>query len=145
LVPLSIQQKPFLKKRNKLGCIMKTPKEELQERFVGLLRQLTDKGKVEWAQEGKPGYVHCMVGDEHIKFEVLGLDKGHVPADYEKIAYVAGYCHNVTYLWVPFMPDWDSLIELLRQAPVDDGTIGRFDKRTLDLPVKTLERAVADL
>jgi len=84
------------------------------------------------------------VGEDCIHFEVLGLDKGHVPPDYDKIAYVASHCRNVTYVWVRLSPtatDWDTLIELLRKAPVDVKKITRFRKASLDLPIKTLERA----
>ena len=117
-------------------------KAELQERFVQLLRELTDKGKVEWAQEDKPGHVHCMAGEEYITFEVLGADVGHVRPDHDKIAYVAGYCRNVTYFWVPTLREWNMLLELLRQAPIDEGRFGRFRRVTQDLPTRVLERII---
>jgi len=117
-----------------------TPREELQSQFIELLQLLTQNGKAEWAQEGKPEHVHCLVGEEYIKFEVLGNDIGHVPPDFDKIAYIAGYCRNATYFWVPVSPGWSTLIELLRQAPIDDERIDRFRKMTLDMPVRALER-----
>jgi hypothetical protein len=120
----------------------KTTKEELQERFVQLLRELTDQSKVEWTQEKEPGHVHCMVGEEYITFEVLSADNGHVRADDDKIAYVASYCRNVTYVWVRGVGNWNTLLDMLQQVPIGDERFSYFRGVTQDLPVRVLERMV---
>lgn len=108
-----------------------------------LLRKLTDMGKIEWAQsEHEPGFVYCMVGDEYIVFEVRGGEKAEPVRPSEPVAGIVSHCRNVTYLWLEGLHGWNTLLELLRQSPVDHERFIRCRRVTLDLPTRVLERMI---
>jgi hypothetical protein len=116
---------------------------ERQEQFVLLLRKLTDLRKIEWAQsEHEPGFVYCMVGDEYIAFEVRGGKKAEPVRPSEPVAGIVSHCRNVTYLWLEGLHGWNTLLELLRQAPIDHKKFIRCRQVTLDLPTKVLEKMI---
>ena len=116
---------------------------ERQEQFVQLLRKLTNMGRVQWAQsEHERGFVYCMVGDEYIVFEVRGGEKAEPVRPSENVAGIVSHCRNVTYLWLEGLHGWDTLLELVRQAPIDEEGFIRCRRVTHDLPTRVLEKMI---
>ena len=106
-----------------------------------LLHKLTDLRRIEWAQsQHEPGLVYCMVGDEYIVFEVPGGKKAEPVPPSKSVASIVSHCFNVTYLWLAELHGWDTLLALLRQAPMDHERFSRCRKVTLDLPTRVLEK-----
>jgi hypothetical protein len=83
-----------------------------------------------------------MVGDEYIVFEVRGGEKAEPVRPSEPVAGIVSHCRNVTYLWLEGLHGWDTLLELLRQAPIDHERFIRCRRVTLDLPMRVLERMI---
>jgi hypothetical protein len=114
---------------------------ERQEQFVELLRKLTELGKVEWAQsEHDPGFVYCMIRDEYIVFETRGGERADPVRPTDQVGGIVSHCRNVTYLWLEGLHGWDTLLALLRQAPIDHERFIRCRRVTHDLPTRVLER-----
>jgi hypothetical protein len=112
------------------------------DHFVSLLRELTDRGKIVWAQsEREPGFVRCMLGEEYIVFNLLGPKGEPTPPDADVQA-IFSDCRNVRYFWMPQETVWADLLELLRRAPVNHKTYVSFWRATIDLPMKILEDMV---
>jgi hypothetical protein len=116
---------------------------ERQEQFVQLLRKLTNAGRIQWAQsEHEPGIIYCMVDDEFIVFETRGGQKGELMRPSEHIGGIVSHCRNVTYLWLEGLHGWDTILALLRQAPIDNEKFNSCRQATFDLPTRVLEKLI---
>lgn len=124
---------------------MDTPPGKIVGRFdpfVPMLRELTNSGKIVWAQsEREPGYVRCMLGEEYIVFHVLD-PKGKLSAPDADVQAIFSDCRNVRYFWMPADNGWAELLELLRQAPVNHETYVSFWRATVDMPMQILKEMI---
>ena len=118
--------------------------KNIELRFVDLLDELTKSGKLEWAQkENEPGFVYCLASEELIVFELRGgTDGAHVRPS-EAIAGIVSRCRNVSYLWLEGINGWDTLLRLLRSAPIDDERFIKMRVSTQEVPVHVLEALVS--
>lgn len=116
-----------------------------QVRFVALLQQLTEAGKLEWARsEHDPGFVYCLASGELIVFELRGdADAALVEPD-GKVAGIVSKCRNVTYLWLAGLHDWDKLLDLLRRAPVNHREFVKMRKRSYECPIHALKKMLEE-
>ena len=115
---------------------------KLNVRFVELLEVLTRAGRAEWIQsKGDPGFVFCLLDQEDVvKFECMGGKKGdeHVAPD-ENLAGVVAHHSNTTYLWLPRLPSWDTLLRLLRSSRGRAARWRACKRLAYEAPVKALE------
>ncbi len=117
-----------------------------QEQFVKLLAKLTDAGQAKWTQtENDPGYVYCLVRNELIKFEVRGNETADYIRPSEDVAGIYTEYRNTCYLWLEGLWGWDSLLSLLRDAPIDDEAYKYFLQVTENAVVQVLESFLKDL
>jgi hypothetical protein len=106
---------------------MPSPKEiedyaQPQIRFLELLRQLTDAGRVEWLENAdEPEFIYCLVdGEDLIKFHCVPGEKGDEQVSpMNRFSGVVAHYRNTTYVWLPVAVDWDLLLQLLRLANDD--------------------------
>jgi len=117
-------------------------KLKLKVRFVELLDKLTRAGRAEWVQsKGDPGFVFCLVDQEDvIKFECMGGKKGdeHVPP-HNDLAGVVAHHSNTTYLWLPLLGSWDTLLKLLRSSRARADRWRACKRLAHEGPVRALE------
>jgi len=112
-----------------------------QRRFIELLQKLTAAGKLEWARsEQEPGFVFCLAGDELILFELRGGENAAPVEPEGKVAGIVSKCRNVTYLWLEGLHEWDKLLALLKQAPIDNRKLIEIRRRSHESPIHALER-----
>jgi hypothetical protein len=100
--------------------------------LIEALRDLTERGKAEWIrQTSDPGYVHCLVGGEWIKFEIHCGEPVEInhPTSAESIAGVGGTYRNVGLLWLPSTRNWNVLVKLLFNAPANDERYAELRKQ----------------
>ena len=115
-------------------------KNDIQLRFVELLAELTAARKVEWARsKSEIGFVYCLVREELIVFEVRAGDKANLVDPAEPVTGIVSKCRNVSYLWLEPTPGLNDLLNLLRNAPVNDEKFVQLRKRAHLAPIQALE------
>ncbi len=117
-------------------------RRNLNVRFVELLDALTRAGRAEWIRsKGDPGFVFCLLDQEDVvKFECMGGKKGdqHVDPD-EHLAGVVAHHSNTTYLWLPLLTSWDTLLRLLRSSGARADRWRACKRVAYEAPVRALE------
>ena len=116
-----------------------------QQRFVALLRSLTETGVASWAQTpNEPGYIHCRLPQDLVLFEVLGPDgRAHVSPDTDVGGMIARF-RNITLLFLPDLPEGEALLALLKEAPLDAYKFHSLKLSAANLPIETLESLAGD-
>jgi hypothetical protein len=90
------------------------------DKFVSLLKTLTHQEKVKWFRRTvDPGFVYCVVNGELMQFETYGAD-GAAALPSSAIYGIGAHIRNLAWLWLEGSEEWESLLDLLRRAPVDD-------------------------
>ena len=112
-------------------------------KLVFLLAELTQMGKVEWVRRSADtNYIYCFVGHELIEFRVFG--SGAVPVDpSEEVHGIRGEIRNITFLWLEGLNGWDTLLELLRAAPIDDERCSILNQESQRWALEGLEKLSA--
>jgi len=106
------------------------------------LDALTQAGRAEWIRsKGDPGFVFCLLDQEDVvKFECMGGKQGdeHVAPDND-LAGVVAHHSNTTYLWLPLLPSWDTLLKLLRSSRARADRWRACKRLAHEGPVRALE------
>jgi hypothetical protein len=109
-------------------------------KLVTLLAELTASGKVEWVRKSADiNFVFCFAGHELVEFQLFGSEAAPVEPS-EEIHGIRSEVRNITFLWLEGLDGWDTLLELLRAAPIDDERYATLYQGSVRMALEGIEK-----
>jgi hypothetical protein len=61
-----------------------------------------------------------LAGSELIVFEIRGGGGDHLVDPTEEVNGIVCRCRNISYIWLEASADWNTILSMMRKAPIDE-------------------------